>query len=762
MLSQLSFLCAFLFLGAASAARIASANWTIALTYNETLNTVVVSELTFFSAGAFTVSLAMQPGFPGFPYTSSSTLLVQQQGGSLSSLPATCGSSPCTITASPDGTALTASGLTHGGLDQETWTVSLAQGGTALQWSAQRTVLTAHTVLSDRLALCFETIGHPPIHGNQIPSWLDTAMRFNESAGAGFALGDGQYEFLSASAQTVKWAPTGALMAFEGLATGGAGQPGFSYAKPAMDGTSRTVSLGVQAVAGRAEGQPAALQAGASLQRAFTLAMLPPTALGNFPQLNFTMPPSPSNDKFAGLLREFASVQNMFEGFFFGNNPASVVCLHEDGWFPLIQGLYPAGSQGLAAVQREFEYFAQCGWDNGAARNGTDSPYVSCTMGAGGMVHRLASNGFYNAPWGQLQDQNMHFIIGAHALALATGDAAAAQKLLPAVLALLDYLEANGMATTGIFTSPASGLANGGACPGAGAVGSAWEPSCGSSNWFDVVLMGHFDSYNAMLAIWAVECASDLLGWLGDSVRSAHYAALHARAVTAFNSIMWSPEHGSYADWIDAANNPRYYFFTDAQFKAVFLGVANATQAASVMARYDALLGDLVVAYNATLEDVWGPPSNVVPVTNPLEFVLELEPIEPNVPFPAYENGGSFFHSVGYEALARATIGNASAAFTAFERFLYNAYASNRGWAQQAYFNDQSLVGTDPLNDSLLSVWGLMHAGFGYKPTLMQGLVRTGTPAPQMEGATHTFGFMGNDVCLTVAGGVLQKCGGGW
>ena len=138
----------------------------------------------------------------------------------------------------------------------------------------------------------------------------------------------------------------------------------------------------------------------------------------------------------------------MFQGFFSGNNPASVVCLHEMGWFPLIQSLYPAGSAGLLAVQREFEYFSRCGWDNGALRNGTDSPYVSCTIGAGGMVHRLASNGFYNAPWGALQDQNPHFIIGVHALATATGDAAAARRLLPAVLAVADYLEANGLALT--------------------------------------------------------------------------------------------------------------------------------------------------------------------------------------------------------------------------------------------------------------------------------------------------------------------------
>ncbi len=464
------------------AARIASALWSVALDYAPAYNTVILTELSFFSAGNFTSSLAHPPGDAAFPFTSGSSLLVA--GASIS---ATCDAAPCRVTSTP--TSITVAGLTHGGLDDATWAVSLADGGATLTWASQRTARVAHAAASDRIAVVFQTIGAPPIHGNQIPSWLDPSVRFNESAAAGFALGDGQFEFLSDAAQTVKWAPTGAVMRFAGSASGGGGgvsAPSFSFAKPAMDGTSRTVSLGLQGAAGREAGAPVAVAAGAVLQRTFSLTLLPEggalaAAGNNFPALNFSLPPGAENDKFVGLLREFASVQNMFEGTFMGNNPASVVCLHEMGWFPLVQGLFPAGSMGLAAVQREFEYFGRCGWDNGSPRNGTDSPYVSCEPGAGGLMHRLASNGFYNAPWGALQDQNPHFIIGAHALAVASGDKAAATRLLPAVLRVADYLEANGLASTGIFTSPASGLPNGGACPQAGALG--WVPACGSSNW---------------------------------------------------------------------------------------------------------------------------------------------------------------------------------------------------------------------------------------------------------------------------------------
>ena len=48
-----------------------------------------------------------------------------------------------------------------------------------------------------------------------------------------------------------------------------------------------------------------------------------------FPALNFSLPPSPTNDNFTALLLQFGSVQNQFNGFLFGNNPASVPCLHE-------------------------------------------------------------------------------------------------------------------------------------------------------------------------------------------------------------------------------------------------------------------------------------------------------------------------------------------------------------------------------------------------------------------------------------------------
>ncbi len=40
----------------------------------------------------------------------------------------------------------------------------------------------------------------------------------------------------------------------------------------------------------------------------------------------------------------------------------------------------------------------------------------------------------------------------------------------------------------------------------------------------------------------------------------------------------------------------------------------------------------------------------------------------------------------------------------------------------QLYWSDGSLVGMDPLNNALLSLWGLTWGGFGVKPTLASGV----------------------------------------
>lgn len=229
--------------------------------------------------------------------------------------------------------------------------------------------------------------------------------------------------------------------------------------------------------------------------------------------------------------------------------------------------------------------------------------------GTVGLAPRWASGGFYTCQWGPLQDQNPHFILAAHAVATATGDKAWLTNLLPAIEAVAAYMETAGLGSSGVFTCPASGLGDGGKH---------------TTNWYDIIEFGHLDAYNAVLAVWAVDCLADMYEWLGNHTQAVKYYELHTRAVAAYNTVFWSDSHGAYADWVDVTGTPRWYFYSDTQFKAVFLGVANATQAGTILRQYDALLAGLLKTYNVTADDVWAPPCNLIPVSNRGDVVAEV------------------------------------------------------------------------------------------------------------------------------------------
>ena len=74
------------------------------------------------------------------------------------------------------------------------------------------------------------------------------------------------------------------------------------------------------------------------------------------------------------------------------------------------------------------------------------------------------------------------------------------------------------------------------------------------------------------------------------------------------------------------------------------------------------------------------------------------------------------------------------------------------------YWNTGKLVGGDPLNNALLAAWGLLRGALGIDVSLMDGRRSVLAPAPQLEGATYTFGLLGVDVCVQVARGTLVQC----
>ena len=117
----------------------------------------------------------------------------------------------------------------------------------------------------------------------------------------------------------------------------------------------------------------------------------------------------------------------------------------------------------------------------------------------------------------------------------------------------------------GTFVTLASGLPDGGRH---------------SSNWYDIIEFGHGDAYVGSYSIWAWKSAVDMKRFLGDHAAADAYNAVCQNAVRAFNAAFWSDATGHYSDWVDVIGARRDYFFTDHNFLAVYLGIANQTQGA--------------------------------------------------------------------------------------------------------------------------------------------------------------------------------------
>ena len=124
----------------------------------------------------------------------------------------------------------------------------------------------------------------------------------------------------------------------------------------------------------------------------------------------------------------------------------------------------------------------------------------------------------------------------------------------------------------------------------------------------------------------------------------------------------------------------------------------------------------------------------------------------------------SFFHSAGLQVAALGAVGRADDAVSVFSSFINSGFGNVRGWAQQLYWGthgaSDTLVLGDPLNTALLSVWGLLQAGFGVEPTL-GGLRSRSKPAASFEGAGYNMTYMGAPVCLYVQGGETRFCSSG-
>ena len=89
-------------------------------------------------------------------------------------------------------------------------------------------------------------------------------------------------------------------------------------------------------------------------------------------------------------------------------------------------------------------------------------------------------------------------------------------------------------------------------------------------------------------------------------------------------------------------------------------------------------------------------------------------------------------------------------------------FDGNRLWGQRYSWTEGKPMGSDVITDGFFSVYGGLLGALGVRVSLLGGVESVGPAAPQLEGATHTFSYLGADVCVTVVGGALERCGGGW
>jgi len=222
-------------------------------------------------------------------------------------------------------------------------------------------------------------------------------------------------------------------------------------------------------------------------------------------------------------------------------------------------------------------------------------------------------------------------------------------------------------------------------------------------------------------------------------------------ANASHHNVFWSSSHGYYHDWIDIIAKKRSYFYTDHNLLAIIFGIATNSYAESILEKINEHYTISAKKYNITRSDIWSIPGNFLPIVDKGDMCGFAE-------FVGYENGGSFFHSAGFEILARSRMGYPDDAYDLFQLFMKNCFVPYHAWAQQLYWDSGTLVGWDPLNNSLIVLWGMLKGGFGFSVSLTEGITFVNKPAKAFEGAVYNFSYLGSNYCLTVKNGVTQTC----
>ena len=635
--------------------------------------------------------------------------------------------------------AVAVAGVRVGAFAVEDWALDLSAG---FSWTVTRRYAEALALACDRgPMLTLNTqydLGDFPL-GSQIPSVLDPDMMWNATTGTAFpcALGDapdsgwslGAFPEAHNAQQDLLLSPS--LLRFASAvacadAGGGAAPCGLVFAWPTWPGVGggeTTMGVGVHAYAA-ASGQPGPRTVAANESISFTWSLTPPASppeldsqLAGLLPFNFSHGGSPAVEASA---RRLAARFNMFAGDIFGNSPASVVCLHEMSWFPLIQALF-GSTRGHAALQHELAMFA--------AHGVRDDGYV---------FPRWGYDSYATMP---IHDQLGHFILAFYYHAVNTGDRDFALASWPAVLSAVSYINGTMLfAQTDLANTPApaTGLPN----------------SQAADNWFDIVNFGGRDAIVNAYVCSALNASAQLADWLGDAPNAAALAAMHARCAAAFNALFWNASISLYGDWVDTSGAKRFYGYIWQQALAAdpLSGIADAPRAAAMAAAVEARLGEIRVEYGKP--GLWCAPTNLWGVAPADSFFNGT--LQDQAKYGHYENGCCFMALHGMYEQLLAFGGRRDAAYAALEALLAESDASGL-WGQHLDWIQDGPThfdGSDVLTDTLMGLRAGLFGGMGVRQGLGAELLwAEGSPAASLEGASLSFFHFGRAVTATVAGG---------
>ena len=486
---------------------------------------------------------------------------------------------------------------------------------------------------------------------------------------------------------------------------------------PGVGAGETTLGLGLFAW-GDSLGVPGAraVQEGGALNMSWVWEAAPSAGLLAF---NFSHPSAPDVEREAALV---AARFNMLAGNVFGNSPASIVCLHEMSWLPLVQALFDSEA-GHTALGAELRLLA---------------------------THALRPDGYVYPRWGYVSYQTMpihdqmgHFLVSFYEHAVNTADAALIRDVWPALMAAVGYInDTMGAGIAGIGTTPtASGL------PG----------SQTADNWFDIVNFGGRDAIVNAYICAGLNGTALLATWIGENDAALRLSAMHARCVLAFNALFWNETLGLYGDWVDTSDAPRHYGYIWQQAVAAegLSSIANATRAARMAGVVRTRLAEIHMQYNMTEDELFCAPTNLWSVAP--EDSFNNGTLQDQKEFGHYENGCCFMALNGMYAALLASGGDTDGAYAVLVAMLRNSedtalWGQHYDWINHGTTN---FNGPDVLTDTLVALRHGIMSAMGLRLAL--GSTWSGAPAAAgLEGASLTFRTGGVRVRAEVHGGRVR------